>query len=158
MSPIKPKFNININELKRSSKIPNIQIKNAKIYNIAKAIPDPNMKNVKSRFLQETATYSNRLQKSKEQIERNHENRQPKNFVVGRVKESLFADYELNINNNDDFDVLLKPNYQIIPKINPVKPAQNISLSKKESKIYPKYIFKNDKSKKSKRGVSESKK
>lgn len=157
----KSKFTINLNSLKKSSKIPNIQVKNAKRSgNMTKNVSESNMKNVKSRFLQETASYSNRLQNSKEQIERNNEKliNEPKNFTTGKVREPFFQDFNKNDPINiDDFEFTVKPNYQIIQKSKPVKPINDADSNNKVTPSKAKYIIKKDKSNQPKRWASEAK-
>jgi hypothetical protein len=118
------------------------------------------MKNVKSRFLQETATYSNRLQKSKEQIDRNYDKliNEPKNFVAGKVRETFFQDFNKKDSKDiDNFELTVKPNYQIIQKSKPVRPINDADSNSKATPTKAKYIIKKDNSNQPKRCASESK-
>ena len=152
----KQMMKIKINELKKSSKIPNIQVKTG-MKSAENA--DGNMKNsVKSKFLQETTSSTNRLKKSKEQIMKNRENAgQPKNFVTGRVSENIFSGFNKKEENSEDenIQILIQPKYQIIPKKKPVKLYSNIYESPKKQSLLakPRFIEKKGKYKPCRKGT-----
>ena len=119
--------------MKKSINVPNLAVKSATKIGLSSAKHENNYREAKSRFLQETATYANRLEISKEQIIKNKLKaiNSPKNFVTGKVTESIFTDFNKKPAEDDEeeWKKIQMPKYQIVPKGKPIKVLNNIQAS-----------------------------
>lgn len=123
--------------MKRSSNVPNLAVKSATKIGVAVVKNENPYREAKSRFLQETATYANRLELNKEQIKKNKLKaiNSPKNFVTGKVTDSIFTDYNKKPteDDEDEWKKLQMPKYQILSKSKPVKVLNNIQSQEEYS-------------------------